>query len=650
VARSRPGLIVVVLLIAVLGTAIVPTVGATDPPSQPGSEVTRGEPGLDVYLTDDEVTPGTETNLEFEIVNDGEIESGTETDRVLTAQGVTTEIVDDGPFEATSGETPLADGQIQDGTVATAHQQIVVPDDVEPGEYTVTIEVSYSYVAAVSRITENARKDSNTETYDVTVEVPDEPRFAVVDTATEAEPGTSGDATVEIENVGTETAYELEGTLASDSGISFDGGSAQENLGDLGPGDTAAMTVDTDIPASMSGGEKPFTAEFIYEDEDGVERTAETARGSLAPADSLSFSLADLEGDLSVGHEGELEGTVVNDGPRPVDDAVLVAETGSESLAIGDERYALPALDPGEEATVRFEVDVSEEASEGPRQLRFHTEYTAGDGMTVESDPFTERVEVEAGQSFSITDVDDTLMVGYDGEVTGTVTNDGPRDVDDAVLIAEPQSDSLHVEDTRYALPELKAGESADFRYPTDVGGQADEGPRQVQFTVEYTDGDRTLTSDRISQRVVVDPREDEFSIESVDTQVAAGETTEIVLEITNERPETLSNIDAMLYTDSPLDSDGDEAFVSELEPGESTEIPFELEVDEDARETTYPVEIDFEYDTERGETELSDAYQHPIEVTENEGSDGSRFPFLVTAFGAVTVVGLGVGLWLRQS
>ena len=530
--------VIAVLLLAVAGTTIVPTVGADDPPSQPSDEVTRGEPDLDVHLSDNEVAPGTETNLEFEILNDGEMESGTETDQVLTARGVTTEIVDDGPFEAQSGVTPLAEGQIQDGSVATAPHQIVVPDDVEPGEYTVSIEVEYSYIAAVSRITDNARKEHNTETYDVTVEVPDEPRFDVTNASTEAEPGASGDATIEVENVGTDAAYDLEGSVTGQSGITFDGEVADAYLGDLEAGESTTMTVEADVPETTSEGEKPFTVEFSYEDGNGVEQSAGPERGSLAPAESISFTMGDVE---------------------------------------------------------------------------------------------------------------DTLMVGYDGDVTGTVTNDGPRPVDDAVLIAEPQSDSLHVEDTRYALPELKPGETVDFRYPTDVSGQADEGPRQIQFSVEYTDSDRTFTSDRMSQRVVVDPREDEFSLETVDAQVAAGETTEIALEITNERPETLSNIDAMLYADSPLDSDGDEAFVDELAPGESAEITFELEADDDARETTYPVELDFEYDTERGETELSDAYQHPIEVTANEGGGGG-FPFLTTGLGALTVVGVGVGLWMRRS
>ncbi|WP_308986941.1 hypothetical protein [Natrinema thermotolerans] len=253
-------------------------------------------------------------------------------------------------------------------------------------------------------------------------------------------------------------------------------------------------------------------------------------------------------------------------------------------------------------------------------------------------------------QSFSIRNLDETLSVGYEGEITGKIVNDGPRPVDDAVLVVEPMSESLFVEDTRYALPALKQGEATEFRYPTDVSGQADAGARQLRFTVEYTgSGDATLTDGPISERVVVDERRDEFSIADDGISVSQGESSDAVLEITNQRSETLSNIDAKLYADDPLDAPDGEAFVNKLEPGESAEIRFELEATEDATVETHPVELDFEYETERGESILSDTYQHPIEVTASEDDGGGVPSVVVGILVALAVSTIGIALWYRQ-
>ncbi|RQG89267.1 hypothetical protein EA462_10825 [Natrarchaeobius halalkaliphilus] len=531
---NRDGRLVIaaVVLVAIAAIAAVGIVSATQ-------GVERGEPNIDVYLSDNEVQTGTTETIEIDVGNDATVASGSG-EQVTTARGVSVEIQDAGPFEAKSAERAI--GPIQDGQVATAPMEIDVPRDIEPGEHTVTVRVRYAYTNRVSG--GDVQRLTKSERHSVTVVVPDEPRFEIDDVETDVEPGGSGEATIGVRNVGTETATDLRTAISGGTGISVDGSTAEapaeELLGELDPGRSTEFTVDVAIEESVSAGEKPLQLEFTYRDESGIERQGETETASLVPASEQSFSISDLE---------------------------------------------------------------------------------------------------------------DTLSVGYDGEVTGELTNDGPRAVDDAVLIVEPMSDSLYVEDTRYAVPELEAGESTTFRYPTDVSGQADPGPRQLRFTVEYTSGDRsTLTDGPISERVVVDDERDEFSLETVSATVGQGETSDLVLEVTNERPETLSSVDARLYTDSPLDTTNDEAFVPELEPGESAEIRFDVSAAGDASAELHPVELDFQYDTERGDTVVSDTYLHPVEVEAVEDDGGTSLgSILVRGMAVLTVAGLGIGFWWRR-
>ncbi len=495
----------------------------------------RGEPAISATLPSNEVAPGTVEELEFQISNDGDITTGSG-EGVTDAQSVTVEMDDDGPFDAETDEVSI--GPVQDGDISEAVIPVSVPKDIDAGEYDISLEIDYTYAETIGT-DGSVDRTSDTESVDITVEVPDEPRFDVADVTTDVEPGASGDAVIEVENTGTEAANETRATISGGGGVVIDGEAAEEVLGDIEPGDSATAIVNAQIDEAASGGEKPLDLEFTYRDSNGVQQEAEPETASLAPADE---------------------------------------------------------------------------------------------------------------QEFSIQNVVDDLAVGYDGDVSGEVHNDGPHTIDDAVLVVEPMSESLFIEDTHYALPEIEPGEAADFHFPTDVSGQADGGDRQLQFSVEYTGGDNSPLEDGPhSERVVVEDYQDEFAIEGDNISVPQDGTEEFTLEITNDRSETLSNIDAMLYTSGELDTDNDEAFVDELEPGETAEITFDVSASDQATAETHPVELDFQYDTERGDTTLSDTYQHPVEVENVADDDGGITGTLVGILGALTVAGVGITLWWRR-
>ena len=499
-------------------------------------QTAQGEPELNVYLPENEVAPGTESEFVVRVQNDAHVRSGSATEAVTTARAVNVEVIDEGPFDVRTGRTPI--GPIADGSVSNAEFRVLVPEDVEPGTYEIDVRVRYSVTNRQTETSDQRLSRRTTETLEV--RVTDDAIFAIGNATTDAQPGTTGESEIELENVGSQTAYGTTATVTGGGGVVFDGGESQEFLGDFQPGANRTITVDTEIAETVVRGEKPIEAAFEYEDENGIEREEPTtATGSLAP--------------------------------------------------------------------------------------------------------------IEA-QSFTVTELEDTLSVGYDGRIFGSVRNDGPVEITAGVLVIEPASDSLTIEESRVALPTLAAGESTDFEFPTDVSGQADPGARQVRFTLEYgNDGRTTTTVGPVSERVVVDDRRDAFTIDGEDVTVAQGEATELSLSITNERPETLRNVNAKLYTDSPLSTTSDEAFVNELATGETGEIRFDLRAESDAMAKTYRVELDFQYETERGETVLSRTYQHPIEITErvDDGDDG--LPIGAIGVALIVIVAVGVGLWWRR-
>jgi len=498
----------------------------------------RGSPALRLFASQRTVPSGAESTVTLDVLNTGEMVFGNQLDpRVTTARGLTL-AVDDGdvPIEFDGGRTVVGDVSTAASPVSVP-LDVTVPDDVPDGEYEVEVTVDYRYTFEIIPEFNNHKDRDGTETFDVTIVVDDGARFAIVETDTDAQVGGGGDVTATLRNVGDEAARDaiVTGTTTGSAAVIGDG-SADVFVGDWAPGENRSVTFDSTVSPSFGGGAYALVTSVDYRDADGIDSVSPTSRAGVVPAPEQSFSIDDVEG---------------------------------------------------------------------------------------------------------------TLEVGYSGTVSGTLTNEGPLDVDEAVLVADPQSDRVTVGERRYALPAIPAGETVEFSFDADVSGSAAPGPRQFRFTTEYTNGDATIAVDE-TRRIEVAPRQPEFSLAADNVTVPAGESREVSFEITNQRPETLSSINAGLYADSPLSAPNDEAFVDELAPGESTNITFEVAAASGASVETHPIELDFRYDDERGNDRISDVTQYPVAVT--EPTDDGGLPLLPLGVGLLVVVaGAGAFVLYRR-
>lgn len=501
--------LVLVVVFAVLLGPVAPASAAEDP-------------RFVTTVTEPTVQPGETQSVTVHLENDAE-EVDDEVESVHNVRANLAE--DDLPFDVQSG--PQFVGTLRDGERSQATFTIVAPDHLNPGTYRLPIELTYEH-----------DDETKTKTVRADVRVPTQPYFSIEPIETAVQPGSTEEVTVSLTNIGSENASAASVTLRGSEGVQIGDGAAEAFLGDMAPNETRSFSVDTSVTESVTEGEKPVKATVEFRNE--------------------------------LGH-------------------------------------------PAEPIEITGSVPVSE------------------------------------SQSFAIEGVSDTLRVGFDGTITGEIVNEGPKPVAEPVLVIEPQTDSLYVEDTRYALPTIEAGDRASFAYPTDISGDADAGPRQVEFTLEYQEDDRTRTSSTLPARVEIDPYQDAFSVEGVQTGLTVGETSTVTLQVTNQRDVTLQNIDALAYTDSPLEAPGDAAFIPELPPDESAEITVEIEATSDARATTYPIELDFEYETPDGSSEVSDTFQVPVDVAEPDTEEGIDTTYLLVGGAIVLALVAGVIFWWRS-
>jgi sialidase-1 len=252
-------------------------------------------------------------------------------------------------------------------------------------------------------------------------------------------------------------------------------------------------------------------------------------------------------------------------------------------------------------------------------------------------------------QTFDIEDVESTLRVGEDGELTGTVVNTGPVAADNVVIqYADTAGNLLPIEQSA-AVGTIASGESASFTLPISVSGTAEPGLRTVDVVVQYRNDDGAARAYRdVVVNAEVAAERDSFSVAVENRTINAGGTQTVAVTVTNNLDEPASDLEARLFANDPLETgDTDTGYVQSLGAGESTTMTFELGTTDSATPgSTYPISLDFRYDDADGDSQLSDTYRVPIEVTESEGGG---LPLPIILLGALVVGTGGLVVYRRR-
>jgi len=247
-------------------------------------------------------------------------------------------------------------------------------------------------------------------------------------------------------------------------------------------------------------------------------------------------------------------------------------------------------------------------------------------------------------QRFTVDDVESDLYVGEEGDVRGTVTNEGPNEARNVVVQYADESPNVIPIESSVAVGTLGPGESTEFRLPIEIGGEAEPITRTADIAVQYRNADLERRAyEDVELLFDVEPKRDQFLIDMQDREITAGDTITFDAEVTNNLDQTVDDVEARLFADDPLDSDDDEAYVESLEPGESTTMTFELEAESGATAKTYPISFDFRYDDERGSSQLSDTTRVAVTIVPDDGG----FPWLlVVGLLVVVAAAAGGGYW----
>ena len=382
-----------------------------------------------------------------------------------------------------------------------------------------------------------------------------------------------------------------------------------------------------------------------------------TPNNQVTPGTETEFTIQfSNDGEFTDGNERDREYvTTARSVVTSIDaeDSPIIVKTGEKSVG------NIPESNP---KSVPFDIEVPDDAATGTYEIEVDFEYTytskARSGVpnenniqTTQSRSRTEDVKIKITDDarFRVTDINSTLRVGEEGDITGEIQNIGGEDATNAEVQFPTEAENLFPQETAVAVGDIEAGESAEFRIPIEVGSEAEAVPKRFDLPVSFrdengirqTDDDPEFLADIAAER-------DAFTIEAADRSITAGSSTTVDFTITNNRNETVTDIEPKLFADTPLSSSNDEAFVQSLDAGESTTISFDLAASATTPKT-YPITVDIRYRDGSGDSQITDSYRLPIDVSQaEEGGLLGSFGTIIVSIISLLAVGGGY-VWYRN-
>ncbi len=415
---------------------------------------------------------------------------------------------------------------------------------------------------------------------------------------------------------------------------------------------TVSFDISVDDDADPGTYRVPVEVEYtdtIYIDEDDGDEAELTRRETLYVSLEIEagaqVSVLNVSTQSRVGSTGEATITVKNTGTATASETKLNVESLNSGLEFGDSTTASRTLgdwQPGETRNISYGVSISDEASPHPYSVDLTAIYRDENGIRTTSETRSIAIRPNPEQSFVISDVSSNLSVGAEGTLRGTVVNTGKATVSNGVVQFVSDKETVTPLETDSPVGELEPGQSSQFAIPLEISESAEAGDKQYTLSVRYRDqdGDERV-SDTFDVVQAVGPDDPEFALSTNGTTITAGETTEIEVTVRNNGNERLTDISANVFADDPVGTVDDEAFISSLEPGESTVVTFSVSASGGALAKDYPLSIDFQYDKPNGDSKISDTYKIPLSVQQPDDDGG--LPIGLILVGVVLVVVLGV-------
>ena len=341
------------------------------PGSAAGVKYLYGSPDLSATIAGtNEFAPGADVPLTVIVSN-----SGLNTHKIATpslppddlpntAKLVTVALKsDDTPFTVKTDPQFLSD--IMGGGAGTATFNVKVADSAEPGEYTLPLKVTYTYLQEAEDYGDLLRYNylEKTLTLPLPVRVTPDLQVEVAGVQTESlNVGTEGYVSMTLTNTGHDTAKKAIAKIIRNGASPLIPTDGSVYIGTLGPGEAVDVKFKVSIANSAEPQSYPVDIAITYEDYEGTMVTSRSTTIGIPVGGKIDFEVVSPTMTLNPGGKSILEVTYRNSGAAPVYSA-QARISAVDPFTSSDDTAFLGDIAPGETATARFEVNIDNGAT-----------------------------------------------------------------------------------------------------------------------------------------------------------------------------------------------------------------------------------------------------------------------------------------------
>ncbi|WP_424018355.1 hypothetical protein ACOZ4N_02540 [Halorientalis pallida] len=424
-------------------------------------------------------------------------------------------------------------------------------------------------------------------------------------------------------------------------------------LGDLQSGSVSRADFRLAVDDDADPGTYDLDAEIQYAftgeiDANDSERDTETVTVpvELVVTEQGRFEVESVDSDLQVGEQGTVELDLENTGSADLTEASVLVRSRTGALLVdgsagrqgtGENGGAAGAgatrfigdWEAGDTESVTFSATPTDRSATQAYALEAVVRYVDPDGDRRRSRDLTFGVTPDERQEFTLSELDADLEVDADGTISGQITNEGPAPATDAAIRLVTGSDvavdpigetdaTVVARRESVVLGDLDAGEDEDFELPVRVPDGAEPGDVQVQFVVDYLNGEGDPRESPVLRGAAeVDEEEPNFDLEAVESDVQVGEEGTVTVTLSNEVGEDLTDARVSLTarSDALLVGGGTNAsrFVGAWADGDNESVTVDVTAANDSAVAAYPLTVRVAY-TVDGDDGRSDPIRTSVE------------------------------------
>jgi hypothetical protein len=397
------------------------------------------------------------------------------------------------------------------------------------------------------------------------------------------------------------------------------------------------------------------------DDTDRQTRSQEVIRDVVIEVeDKPQFAVTRVGGDSIVaGDNSEVQYLIENTGTNTATDTEATFTTTTEGTFFGKASSpsqttarSLGSLEPGEDTTISVQMGAAENADNGTYPVPVTVEYENNIGIIETADPARANFTVQSARSFKISDVQLTnfRVDEQEAKMQAEITNEGPAPAQNVVVRVDAQNQlPLTVISGEAAVGDLAVGESAEVSFTVNIPEEAEHGSISVPLALEYENsaGDVLQPTTPLRQRVTIDEERDRFRVVGTNATVTPGGTGELTTTIEYTGNNTVTNANIKLFTNDPLSSSDDGAYLGTVAPGETVTATFRVSASDTALTKEYTSAVEVRYDEPDGDTRFTGSLTIGVPVS---AADSGGLPLIPAfAISAIILVSGAVVVYRRQ-